>query len=156
MAQADQAMRKAAMDDPNEWDAGLDDNHTSRLKAIVKQYGWPAISRVGADASTAAWTLVQHADHDLVFQEHCLALMKVLPAGEVQRSSIALLEDRILVGKREPQLYGTQFVINDGPIRPFPIQDEDTLDQRRLVMGLEPFAEYEAVIRGRYNEQQPT
>lgn len=37
--------------------------HTARLKELIKENGWPRLSKVGAEASQAAWLLVQHADY---------------------------------------------------------------------------------------------
>jgi hypothetical protein len=45
----------------------IDEDNTTRMKAIVQQYGWPGPELVGKDGSQAAFTLVQHAD--LAFQK---------------------------------------------------------------------------------------
>src|SRR5262245_47910462 len=46
----------------------IDRENTARLKQIIDRIGWPTISRVGAQASSAAWLLVQHADAEPEFQ----------------------------------------------------------------------------------------
>ncbi|HXV65197.1 MAG TPA: DUF6624 domain-containing protein, partial [Vicinamibacteria bacterium] len=38
--------------------------HAERLAAIVAQYGWPGVERVGADGEEAAWLILQHAISD--------------------------------------------------------------------------------------------
>lgn len=144
MGQADQAMRQSGT-----WDASLDAKHTLRLKQIIEEIGgWPTISKVGRQASHIAWLLVQHADHDLVFQRTCLALLKALPEGEVTRQDMAYLEDRVLVSESRPQLYGTQFHRNEaGELEPFPIENEEQIDVRRSEVGLGTFAEYRARLQ---------
>lgn len=142
MMEADQTMRTKAIDDPDTWDADLDRQHTAKLKQIILQHGWPSISLVGVEAAHAAWLLVQHADHDLAFQEECLRLMKALPAVEVSLPNIAYLTDRILTSRGKPQLYGTQFQGTGRELKPQPIKNKSNLDMRRSKMGLGTFDEY--------------
>ena len=147
---ADQEMRKSG-----KWDSSIDIDNTQRMKEIVEQIGWPTISKVGSNASNMAWLLVQHADHDHEFQQMCLDLMKVQPTEEVSASNIAYLEDRVRVGAGRPQLYGTQFYVDEaGNFGPRPIEDPDTLDERRKVAGLEPFSEYVRTIEQFYREDE--
>ena len=54
----------------------VDRRHTSRLKAIIAQYGWPTYSMVGREGAVAAWLMAQHADHDVAFQQQCQLLLK--------------------------------------------------------------------------------
>jgi len=138
MSEADQAMRTSGV-----WDSSLDKKHTLRMQQIVAAIGWPTISKVGERASQMAWLLVQHADHDRVFQQACLALMKAQPAEEVNMRNIAYLEDRVCVGEGRPQRYGTQFRTNEqGDLEPFPIEDREQVDARRAELGLSSLAEY--------------
>ena len=144
MVEVDQNARKHWEETGESWGRDMDRNHTERLKKIVSEIGWPTISRVGEEASRAAWLLVQHADHDRAFQQNCLDLMKNEAEGEVNKQDIAFLEDRVRVGMSQPILYGTQFFDDaEGKFGPRPIEDRDHLDERRAAMGLSPFEEYE-------------
>lgn len=143
MSEADQAMRRSSV-----WDASVDRRNTLRLQQIVADIGWPTITKVGQYASHMAWLLAQHADHDHDFQRTCLALMQAQPAGEVKPANIAYLEDRIRVGEKRPQLYGTQFYTNaQGELEPFPIENEAQVDERRAQVGLDTLAEYAVRLR---------
>ncbi len=64
--------------------------------------------------------------------------------GEVRPSSLALLEDRVLVGQGKPQIYGSQLITDPttGKNSIQPIADEMDVDKRRAAVGLEPLAEY--------------
>jgi hypothetical protein len=135
MAAVDQDMRKRSQTE-NYWDVSVDAGNTARMKDIVTQIGWPTCSRVGEEAASHAWLLVQHADRDVEFQEHCLALMKQEPPGEVLPRDMAMLEDRIRVNRNQPQLYGTQFRSVDGKPTLLPIEDEAHVDERRKQVGL--------------------
>jgi hypothetical protein len=73
--------------------------HTMHLKQIIEKIGWPTISKVGEEGARHAWTLAQHSDQDVEFQERCLELMKAEPEGEVDPQWIAELADQILKNK---------------------------------------------------------
>jgi hypothetical protein len=104
---------------------------------------------VGEDGAGAAWLLAQHADHDPVQQRAFLhALRSAAVRGQASRAHLAYLEDRVRVNAGQPQLYGTQFTVTDGELGPSPIEDRERLDERRAEAGLEPFADYEARMRG--------
>jgi hypothetical protein len=144
MAEADQVGRRRWEETGEAWGVDFDRKNTKRLKEIVSEIGWPTILKVGKEASQAAWLLVQHADHDRAFQQHCLDLMKNEAEGEVNKQDIAFLEDRVRVAMGMPTLYGTQFFEDaDGEFGPRPIEDMDHLDERRATMGLPTFDEYE-------------
>lgn len=149
MSERDQVMRKSGM-----WDSSVDIENTKRMKEIIEQIGWPTISKVGERASDRAWLLAQHADLDHQFQQTCLDLMKVLPAGEIKPANIAYLEDRVRIGEKRPQLYGTQFYTDEkGNFGPKPIEDLDHIDERRKAVGLGTMAEYTRTIEQIYQER---
>ena len=111
------------------------------MKELVATVGWLGRSLVGRSAANAAWCLVQHADHDVAFQKHCLPLIEqAVAAGEAEPDHAAYLYDRIAVAEQRPQRYGTQYGA-DG--KPQPIEDEANVDARRASVGLEPLAEYD-------------
>jgi hypothetical protein len=151
MAAQDQAMRRQHMHDRTAWIAweAVDRAHQRRLGDILDCWGWPTIALVGAEASQAAWLLAQHAP-DLAFMERCLELMQHLPAESINPAHIAYLQDRVLMRRGEPQVYGTQFVGSVGDLCVHPIADPDQLDERRAAVGLGPFAAYEALLRGEH------
>ena len=122
----------------------IDKKHTSRLKEIVAQYGWPTISLVGKEASNQAWLLVQHADHDLNFQEKCLGLIKkAVQQQDVSPQNFAYLSDRIRVAKNLPQFFGTQFTREkNGNILLFLIYRKKDVNIRRKRYKLEPLEKY--------------
>ena len=166
MADRDQELRTKGMDEglSSEDRADFarqcgeaDQVHTARLKEIVDRHGWPTISMVGKDASFAAFLLVQHADRDPAFQARCLPMLEAAAEqGEVSRTALAYLTDRVRVKQERPQVYGTQYQAKkdeagntitgaDGQFNyllPL-VEDIDRLDERRRAAGLGPWAEYE-------------
>ena len=128
----------------------LDAAHVARLKELIQEHGWPGRSLVGADGGNAAFLIVQHADH--ATQEEMLSLVEAAyRAGDLDGQDYALLLDRVLVGRGEPQLYGTQVRPPDqwqqGQPTPYPIRDEERVDERRASMGLPPLAEYLSLVK---------
>jgi len=130
----------------------IDRQNIDRMKKIVKQYGWPGKSLVGRDGAHAAWLLVQHADHDRLFQKRCLILLaEAFKKGEATGEEFAYLTDRVQIGEKKKQVYGTQLKEVDGKYQPVAIEDEANVDHRRQEVGLPPLAQYlrfsEAVLK---------
>lgn len=152
MAKVDQDMRRQSIEENGSWDDTVDAKNTERMKVIVAQIGWPTVSRVGKESSSNAWLIVQHADLKVDFQEQCLALMKQQPDGEVALRNIAMLEDRVRVNRKQPQLYGTQFRQINGEHKYLPIEDESNVDERRKKMGMESLQENIAGMYEKYGK----
>lgn len=130
----------------------IDAESTAFLKAMVAQHGWPTYDMVGEDGARAAWLLAQHADADPSFQGRVLELMEPLvQEGQAPADAFALLTDRVLLARGEPQIYGTQFGGGaDGITRPRPTADWSGVDARRASVGLEPTADYAERIKASY------
>jgi hypothetical protein len=131
----------------------IDRASTARMKEIVDRHGWPGKSLVGSDGAEVAWLLVQHADADRAFQKRCLPLLaKAVKQGEASAQHLAYLTDRVRVGDKEKQVYGTQFRQLGSKMEPFPIEDEANVDTRRRAVGLGTLREYrkqlEAMSKG--------
>lgn len=149
MRDADQDMRKKKLED-DLWDEEVDKINTEKMKKIVAKIGWPSASKVGKEASIAAWLLVQHADRDVEFQSQCLSLMQQLLAGEVRSEDIAHLTDRVRVNSGQLQVYGTQFKQVDGKHVPKDIEDIENINERRKSMGLDTLKENLERIHKKY------
>lgn len=121
--------------------------NTAWLKDVVARQGWPTIARVGARGASDAWLLVQHADHDVEFQEHCLGLLRAAVAdGQADAKNLAYLEDRVAMHRGRPQRYGTQFVPREGRLEPWTLEDPSRVDEWRASVGLGPLAEYAELL----------
>jgi hypothetical protein len=122
-----------------------DGESTERLRHIVGEFGWPGVSMVGEDGAQAAWLLLQHSSDD-AFMRECLELLReAVRLEESPPWQLAYLEDRVRLQDGREQLYGTQFWSPTGgrPLEPWPIEDPQGLDLRRLSVGLGPFDEYQ-------------
>ena len=119
-----------------------DTNSTHYLQKVLEQYDWIDIHRFGKQVSANAWILVQHADRNPAFQKEVLARMeKYVDNGGVSKQNYAYLWDRVAVNHDQLQRYGTQPDWNcndDGTLDFKPMEDPETVDQRRAEMGLGP------------------
>jgi hypothetical protein len=126
----------------------VDHDNSRWLGQVLAGWGWPGWELAGDDGAAAAWLLAQHADDDPALQHRFLeALRAAVAAGDASAAHLAYLEDRVRVNTRQPQLYGTQFIVTEAGFGPLPIADPDRLDMRRAAVGLEPFAVYDAQMR---------
>ncbi len=159
MMKKDQAMRKIWAEsgfNSDKYDSRIDEINEKRMKEIVDKIGWPTISMVGKEASTAAWLLVQHAGDNPSFQKMILQKMKRLPKKEVDQKQIAKLEDRIRLLEGKKQLYGTSFNIDLKTKKLIidPIYDIKNIDKRRKKLGLDSFEAHKKRAFESYKEFQ--
>jgi hypothetical protein len=121
----------------------IDAENQARLDAIVAKHGWPGVGLAGLEGADAAFLVVDHAPHE--FQKKYLpALQKATASGDAPPMWAAMLEDRVRMGDKLPQRYGTQVRREAGwkEWRLWPIEDESRVDDRRAAVGFGPLAEY--------------
>jgi hypothetical protein len=110
---------------------------------ILDKMGWQGPQDVGMNGSMALFLVIQHAD--LATQEKYLPMIRQAEKdGKVLSSSLALLEDRVAMRHKQPQIYGSQ-IFSDTATKKmyvYPVIDPDHLDERRKSMGLQPMADY--------------
>ena len=123
---------------------GIDEDNTRWLQQQLRTRGWFRRSTDGPDADKAAFLLVQHADANKPFQKEVLQMLEPLVrTGDARPQNYALLFDRVAVGEKRPQRYGSQGnCTGPGTWTEFAVEDPASLDQRRAQMGLEPMAAY--------------
>ena len=156
MRDRDRALRRDGSMEGSEEMRRVDADNRARLKAIIREHGWPTESLVGADGAGAAWLIAQHADDDPEFQKGCLGRMrKAVAEGEAEGPLLAYLVDRVRTNAGQKQLYGTQFHLVDGRRRPRPIEDPVRVDERRREVGLMPLSEYAAQMEHYFPPPQP-
>jgi hypothetical protein len=89
--------------------AEADASSTRFMTALLAEYDWIDIHRFGPRVSSAAWLMVQHADHNLELQKLALSRMEpYLENGGVDKGNFAFLWDRVAVNSGKKQRYGTQ------------------------------------------------
>ncbi len=132
--------------------------HNSNAKAldeIISAIGYPTLSKVGKEASEAAWLVIQHAIEQPQLMKKCLGLLqKATEANEADPKSLAYLSDRIAVFEEQPQLYGTQFDWDEnGELSPNLYDDLNKVNERRQSVGLNTLQSQTLLIRQRAQEE---
>lgn len=120
-----------------------------QLCSILKEFGWPTLSMVGADGVAAAFLLVRNSSADLQ-----IGLLPVVIAatkqGEMARPGLASYVDRLRLNAGLKQIFGTQATIMDGLLVLFPIEAEAQVDVRRKEYELPPLAQYLRALELQY------
>lgn len=107
------------------------------IDSIYAIHGWFSISEVGYNASQAQFLVIQHSD--LATQVKRFPRIKqAVDNCLLAPGNLALLTDRILVGSRKKQLYGTQpfYDAKQKKYVPFPIEKPKSVNIRRAKMGM--------------------
>lgn len=130
--------------------ATVDERNRNRLKEILEEHGFPTKKLVGKDAMQGVFLMIQHSDRDKEWQKSQLPNIETaVKKGDMDGQSYAYLYDRIKINNGEKQRYGTQFAKVD-PINKTvelaPTEDMETLDKRRMEMGMMPIEMYKELM----------
>ncbi len=125
------------------------------VKAILDKYGWLGPDVVGWQGNSTLFLVIQHAD--ISTQEKYLPMMRdAVKNKKAQASSLALLEDRVLLRQGKMQIYGSQIARDPETQKYFvsPLIDPDNVDKRRVDMGLGRLADYVSQWNIKWNVAQ--
>ena len=145
MRQGDEDRRKAL----DRQIAEIDAENRISLRDIFEKHGFPTPEMIGRDGVSSVFLLVQHADDDPDFQARALALAEPLMQRRgMSRQQYAMLTDRVLLARDQPQLYGSQYKVEQGKVAVLPLADPENVDARRARMAMGTLASYlDAVAR---------
>jgi hypothetical protein len=127
-----------------------------RMKAILKQYGYPGTTLVGVPTNEAAWYVIQHSPD---IDQYLPLIKKAAGKGELPFYLYAQMLDRQLMREGKEQRYGTQamgYNVLD-PLTgrreaqtPFvwPIKDAAEVNERRKKAGFTTTVEQNATNLG--------
>jgi hypothetical protein len=120
----------------------IDSCNLAQVELIINKYGWLGKSEIGIKGNTTLFIVIQHAD--LKTQQKYFPLLKTsVEKGESSASDMALMVDRILIRKKQRQIFGSQVTYNSkGQPEFYPIIDEKNVNYRRTEVGLESIEEY--------------
>ncbi|WP_286756549.1 DUF6624 domain-containing protein [Roseivirga sp. UBA838] len=113
------------------------------VSIILDKKGWLGINDIGYRANSALFLVIQHASLDT--QLKYLPMMRdAAEKGNAQKSSLAMLEDRVALARGEKQIYGSQIGRNPntGEYYVLPLIDPDNVNSRRIKMGMSKLESY--------------
>lgn len=108
------------------------------VRKILDRHGWLGTDLVGEEGNETIFLVIQHAD-SATMAHYFPMLAQSFILGKTPGQYYALMLDRLLTDRGQPQIYGTQIGMDR---KPFPISDPEGLDERRKKMGLPTMAEY--------------
>jgi hypothetical protein len=110
--------------------------NANRLAEIIAEIGYPNTAKVGAEASAAAWLIIQHGISLPTFMKSCLKLAE--EDGTVAPIEIAYLADRIAKFEERPQPFGTQFLPDEnGKLQLYrTVESIEIVNRKRKQLGL--------------------
>lgn len=114
-----------------------DHRNQELIISIIEKCGMPTLSDVSQDQMNAIWLGLQHTEKKYRLKYFPL-IEKAVDNGDLSQEQWALMKDRILMDKGEPQIYGTQF--KGGKL--YDLADPEAVNQRRAEIGLEPIEQY--------------
>ena len=119
----------------------VDSINLCAISEILDTRGFVGRDKVG-DASAVYWLVIQHAPVEM--QKKYFPLFVVaMERGDLARSQVAMMDDRIALHEGRPQKYGSQIVENDKGQRViYQLLDPAQVDQWRKAMDLPPLADY--------------
>lgn len=131
------------MDSCNRVIGNVDSLNILALEKIFDKYGWTNKELIGLEGSERVFIIILHAP--LIYQVKYFEMVKnAVGQGDLQKSSIAYLTDKILIKEGKKQLYGTQLKYSH-QTKSYefkPIEDENNVNNRRKEYGLGPIEDY--------------
>ena len=110
----------------------IDSANLRYVENILLTKGYPGKSMVGEPTNTVAWNVIQHSDK---IEQFLPIIKKAGDEGEIPMNLVAMMEDRYLMNKGEPQIYGTQGRMEDDRNFIWPIANPATVNERRKQAG---------------------
>lgn len=128
--------------------ARVDGENTAWLKQQVQNLGWIDVERFGAEASNAAFLIVQHSGDLPLMLAALEPIEKDVKARRLDGQPYALLYDRVQLYTGNKQRFGTQVGRDkDGAPAVLPLEDPKRVEEFRKEVGLFPLAQYLAVFK---------
>ena len=121
--------------------ARVDRENLATVVSLIEKCGMPTLEEVTQNQMMAIWLVFQHGDN-ASRKKYLPQIRKSVENGDLEEGQLALMEDRILVNDGKPQIYGSQFRIEDGDLVLYELANPETVDKRRAKVGLEPLSEY--------------
>lgn len=115
--------------------AVVDSANMIYVEKIFKTEGYPGKSMVGEPTNTAAWYVLQHNPDKI--PEYLPLIKKAGENEEIPMRLVAMMEDRYLMNENKPQVYGTQGRMQDGDKFIWPIENPETVNDRREKAGFD-------------------
>lgn len=132
----------------------LDSQNLKIVTSYLNTYGWPAALDVGFIGQRAIGMTIQHSP--LIIQEKYYPyLVNAYKRDSLLFETLALLEDRINMGNKRLQFYGTQVVSYKGKQVLYPVFNIDSLEIWRKQIGFKiTMGAYMKMLKSNWNTEE--
>lgn len=120
----------------------VDAENLQKVISAVTKCGWTE------DHLSTIWLVLQHSDSDIMAY-YFSDLKRLSEEGKIRKSSMALMEDRLLMYHGYKQIYGSQ--ITGGGL--YDLEDPANVNERRAAIGLGTIEEYIANWELNFDEE---
>ena len=125
----------------NLMDQEIDQNNLEVVDLVLDKCGMPSSQMVSDKSLQAIWLVIQHAGAEKR-EQYFPTLEKAAQNGDLDQQDIALMKDRMMLDKGQPQIYGSQVMMNGATYELYDLENPEKVDQRRATVGLGPLSEY--------------
>ena len=115
----------------------VDSANQVTVVSILEKYGWLPKSKLGEEAASSLFYVVQHSNLPTM-EKYLPLLQQKAQEGEASKVHAAMMEDRVLMWQGKKQIYGTQATTmgrEDGKMAIWPIEDPENVNKRRQEAG---------------------
>lgn len=137
--ESDQGMRNGEMT----YDKEVDRQNLITIVSLIDKCGMPSLGEVTENQMNAIWLVLQHSENQYR-KKYFHFLVEAAEKGDLMKSQIALMKDRILMKDGSPQVYGSQVIKNNntGRWELYNLKEPEFVNKRRKEVGLGPLEEY--------------
>lgn len=124
------------------------------VEEIFNSKGYPGKTLVGEPTNTVAWNVLQHNPERI--GQYLPLIKDAGQKGELPFRLVAMMEDRYLMNENKPQLYGTQGRMEGDRKFIWPIENPETVNERRAEAGFDStIEEYAKQLFGEGFQYEP-
>jgi hypothetical protein len=117
-------------------EAANDSMIRDHMERIIHAYGYPPKDMVGEEYTTLFFLISSYGQE--VKEKYYEVIVAAADKGTLSWKDVSYFVDKVKVGRKEPQTYGTQSITdkNYNPLY-YPIAEPEQLNERRRKVGLE-------------------
>lgn len=127
-----------------------DQQNQQFVATLLDQCGWP--KGLSSTDNHTLFLVIDHAEES--YMTRYFPLLKAqAELGVVPKTDLGTLEDRLLLRKGQPQLYGTQTFKKGGTVYVWPVANIGELAERRKLAGFPPMEDYLETVKKTYRSE---
>lgn len=140
---SDQKVRNPLANYSQEEMVNIDKENLKLIEEILPKYNYIGHSEIGFEHKDDLAVLILHQELETLIK-YTPIVERAADNGECSISLIPYFIDKIKVGQKQPQIFGTQlyFSQDERMYKPYPISHISTLDERRREYSLNEFDKY--------------